>query len=259
MMNWAVKCLLVLVCLGSMTLASCEEAGDASCEVTCPDPPDADLCDGGVGPGEGDEEALRRVMAARRSVRQWSRNAISREDIEALMWAAQGVTAPDMPTGVPDIVGYRTSPSAGATYPLELYVITNNVAGMEQSVYWYHPMRALTADGEFLEEVGPAGSMASEFGAACVGQEWVARAQANIVITADYERTRARYGTRGDTYVTLEAGHAAQNIMLMAVARGLGTVPIGSFGGDVVHELLGLPEEHSVVYVVAVGDPMRDE
>jgi len=248
-MNWAIHSLLILVCL-----AGCEEgdncalAGDTGCDVTCPD----------VEPVAGDEGALRRVMAARRSVRQWSRNALSRDDVAALMWAAQGITAPNMPTAVPDIVGYRTTPSAGATFPLELYVISNNVAGMEQSVYWYHPNKELTADGEFLEQVGTTGSKASEFSAACYGQEWVELAQANIVITADYERTRARYGPRGDLYVTLEAGHAAQNIMLMAVARGLGTVAIGSFDAGVIHELLELPEGQSVVYVVAAGDPMRD-
>ena len=229
----------------------CDQSCDAGCDTTCEEP-DAAPCDSGVGPIEGDEEALRRVMAARRSIRAWDLDPITREDIHAMLWAAQGITAPDMPTGVPGITGYRTSPSAGATYPLELYVVAENVEGMDQGVHWYRPME------ETIEQVGPTGPLAVPFAEACNGQIWVEEAQANIVIAAVHERTMDRYGGRGTFYVTLEAGHAAQNIMLMAVARELGTVAIGAFDGNQVEELLELPEDHAAVYVITVGRPRYD-
>ena len=243
--------LFLTICL---CLSGCEngsqtcDRGDADQDTTCPECDascpecDASCDDGGV-------EALRRVMAARRSIRQWSGEPITREDVEALFWAAQGITDPDRATGLPGVRGFRNSPSAGATYPLEMYVVTENVEGLDQGVYWYRPVE------DTIEAVGPEGSVAAAFAEACSEQPWVEEAAANFVIAADHTRTTNHYGARGTLYVTLEAGHAAQNLMLMAVARGLGTVAIGAFHGNTIEEMLELPDDHSPVYIVTVGHP----
>jgi SagB-type dehydrogenase family enzyme len=245
---------VILLCTISTLFSGCEDGTqpcdrtDAGSDASCPRC-DASCGDADVGPAESDEEVLRRVMAARRSIRQWSGAALSRDDVDALFWAAQGITAPDRPTGLPGVMGFRTSPSAGATYPLEMYVLAESVEGLDQGVYWYH-----TVEGT-IEPAGVEGSLAADFADACSEQPWVGEGAANFVIAAVIERTAERYGPRGTMYVHLEAGHAAQNMMLMAVARGLGTVAIGAFDGPRIAQMLGLPEGHDPMYIVTVGHP----
>jgi SagB-type dehydrogenase family enzyme len=77
-----------------------------------------------------------------------------------------------------------------------------------------------------------------------------------FVITAVYARTEQRYGVeRGTRYVHLEAGHAAQNVLLQATALGLGAVPIGSFSDSEIRTVLTLPEDHAPLYLIPVGKP----
>lgn len=253
---------ILFLCATYLCLSGCEEGtetcecGDAACDAACDagcTECDTSCDDSSVQPAEGDEEALRRVMAARRSIRSWTDEPLTRADVEALFWAAQGITAPDRPTGLPGVRGYRTSPSAGATYPLEVYVVAENVEGLDQGVHWYRPLE------DAIEAAGPEGSLAAAFGEACNDQPWVTEGAANFVITGVHDRTVDHYGGRGVMYVNLEVGHAAQNMMLMAVARGLGTVAIGAFHGTQISELLELPEDHSPVYVITVGHPAREE
>lgn len=183
---------------------------------------------------EGDvsvEETIQR----RRSVRSFRPDALDKEKISQLLWSAQGVTEVGR--------GLRAAPSAGATYPLELYLVS------EDGVYNYAP------DGHALEPVKP-GDARSSLARAALGQGFVAQAPVSIVVAAVYERTAGRYGTeRGERYVHIEAGHAAQNIHLQAVALGLGSVPVGAFDDAGVSEVLSLPEHHAPVYIIPVGYP----
>lgn len=220
------------------------DGGHCDCDVTCPRPQDADQARSDCGtPDEpqscDDLAALRRIINDRRSFRSFSNGSITREDVMDLVWAAQGVTDPDN--------GFRAAPSAGATYPLETYVVADRVDGLDPGVYRYDP------EENSLELSGPTGTHGAELAAASVDQAWVREAAANILFAAVYERTTERYGTRGYNYVSMEAGHAAENLLLMATARGLGSVPIGAFDNAAVVDLLGLPDGQDPLYYVCVG------
>ncbi len=177
---------------------------------------------------------LEDVLSKRRSVRHYSGRALSEDEILRLCWAAQGITHP---------AGYRTAPSAGALYPLELGVAT--AAGW----FVYDPPH------HRLIRRAPDDLRAAIRGAA-LSQEAVGDGPAVFVIAAVPARTAGKYGrARGARYVHLEAGHAAQNLLLEATALGLGAVPIGAFDDARLREVLDLSGAHDVLYLVPVGEP----
>lgn len=145
---------------------------------------------------------------------------------------------------------YRAAPSAGATYPLEVYLVagSNGVNGLEEGVYLYEP------DPHQLEKV-LTGNRQPSLREAALGQSPVSDAPANIIITAVYERTKRRYGARGERYVHMEAGHVGQNLYLQAEVLGLGMVVIGAFHDNQVKKVLDLPEERDPLYVIPIGHP----
>lgn len=175
--------------------------------------------------------SLEEALAKRRSVREYAGRTLTWEEISQLLWAAQGVTSEQ---------GFRTAPSAGALYPLEMYVV------LPQGVYHYTP-----ATHTVTRTV--AGDQRRPLGDAAVRQEAVYQAPAVFVIAAVYQRTAIKYGERAERYVKLEAGHAAQNVLLQATALGLGAVPIGAFYDEQVQSVLGLPQEHEPLYLIPVG------
>jgi SagB-type dehydrogenase family enzyme len=176
------------------------------------------------------EEALH----DRRSVREFGSRALRTEEIGQLLWAAQGVTHGD---------GLRTTPSAGALYPLEIYVAT--AAGLSHYLPVGHRLAEVTR-----RDVRPALQRAA------LGQSAVGDAPAVFAITAVPARTAARYGReRGERYVQLEAGHAAQNLLVQAVGVGLVGVPIGAFDDARVLTALNAPAGETAVYLIPVGAP----
>ncbi|TET22362.1 MAG: SagB/ThcOx family dehydrogenase [Candidatus Stahlbacteria bacterium] len=183
--------------------------------------------------------SIEECLAARRSVRGFASDTLTTEQIATLLWAAQGITDTAR--------GFRTAPSAGATYPLETYLVTH------QGIFLYHP----AAHKITLVKKG---DKRAELALACLGQYWVGKAPASIVLCAVPERTSQRYGERAMRYIWMEAGHAAQNILLEAVALDLGGVPIGAFSDDAVSKLLDLDkaEDKTIpLYVLSVGTPKR--
>ncbi|MHC4340605.1 MAG: SagB/ThcOx family dehydrogenase [Planctomycetota bacterium] len=180
--------------------------------------------------------SLEEALARRRSVRAFDKTPLTRTEIGQLMWAAQGMTGSR---------GERTAPSAGALYPLELYAITAD------GFFHYQPR------GHRLERLRDDDLREKAYETA-LRQSAIRRAPAVIVVTAVYERTAKKYGEkRSPRYVHMEAGHAAQNILLQAVALGLGAVPIGAFHDDPLRESLGLPADHRPLYLIPVGRPAR--
>ena len=178
--------------------------------------------------------SLEQALLARRSTRAFSDREVDLEAIAQLLWAAQGVTDPR---------GFRTAPSAGALYPLELYVVT------QAGVFRYLPE-------DHALEVIKTGDFRTDLYNVALRQDAVLDAPLVIVVTAVYARTAAKYGTeRSPRYVHLEAGHAAQNVLLQAAALGLGAVPIGAFEDSGVQDVLSLPEDHQPLYLVPVGHP----
>lgn len=183
------------------------------------------------------EVSLEHCLLKRRSVRNYRNTALSLADISQLLWVAQGITAE----------GYlRTAPSAGALYPLEIYLAAGNVDGLSPGLYYYHPER------HELVLVKPR-DLRCELARAALGQDCVANGAAIILFAAVYARTSAKYGQRAARYVHMEAGHAAQNVCLQATARGLGTVTVGAFEDDEVKRVAALPDSHEPIYMMPVG------
>ena len=183
------------------------------------------------------EMSVEEAINKRRSVREFSRDSLTLDDIAQLLWAAQGVTSER---------GYRSAPSAGGLYPLELYVVAGNVDGLAPGVYRYRQTEhdlILVASGDHRRRLATA----------ALNQSWVRRAPAVLVIASVYKRTTGKYGQRGRRYAHMEAGHAAQNIYLQATARGLGTVMVGAFDDSEVQRALGLPVDHEPLGLMPVG------
>jgi SagB-type dehydrogenase family enzyme len=176
--------------------------------------------------------SLEDSISRRRSVREFSRQPLTEQQIGQLLWAAQGITHPD---------GFRTAPSAGALYALEVYVAT--LTGF----YHYSP-EAHCLERKSTEDLRPA------LYRAALEQEPILAAGAVFVIAAVYERLAEKYGiARSPRYAHLEAGHAAQNVLLQAVSLGLGSVPMGAFHDEQVHRVLSLPAEQTPLYLIPVG------
>lgn len=216
--------LLLLAVLMTNIAAAGESRAGSEAGVSLPPPPKANAL------------SLHEALAHRRSVREFSAGSLTLAEVSWLVWAAQGITAPDG----------RTAPSAGGTYPLEVYVAAGEVEGLADGVYRYRPVShrlEMVADGDIRLPLADA----------ALEQEWVGQAAMVVVIAALQERTMRRYGKRGERYVHMEAGHAAQNMLLEATALGLGATPVGAFNDAEVARLLRLPAGQTPLYVIPVG------
>lgn len=191
-------------------------------------------------PETAEGASLSYALAERRSIRSFSEtDSLSLAELSQLLWAAQGKTGTR---------GRRTAPSAGATYPLGLLCVVERVSGAEPGLYEYQAVDNLLFSRPSPPELVPG------LAAACLGQSWMGRAAAFLIIVADYSRTTDHYGDRGIRYVDMEAGHAGQNIYLQATALGLGTCAVGAFRDASVAALLGL-ENETPLYIFPVGVP----
>jgi len=176
--------------------------------------------------------SLEEVINARRCVREFTEKDIKLEEISQLLWAAQGITDKTR--------SLRAVPSAGALYPLEIYLITKD--GLFHYIVAKHALEIL--DNRDLRR---------DLAAASLGQASVKQAAADIVICAIFKRVTSKYGERGMRYVDIEAGHAAQNIHLTAVSLGLGSVPVGAFDDQSVQAMLKLDKNTTPLYIITVG------
>lgn len=182
---------------------------------------------------------LNALLEQRRTQRAFAAQPLSLAAAAELLWAAQGVSSAR---------GLRTAPSAGALYPLELRLIASQVAGLPAGIYRYEPAgHALIA--------GPRGEFRAAIAAAAWHQDWIAQAPAIVVISAVEARTTAKYGRRGIRYVHMEVGHAAQNLLLQAVAHDLAAAIVGAFDDDGLARLLKLPENERPLAILPVGHP----
>jgi SagB-type dehydrogenase family enzyme len=183
--------------------------------------------------------SLAQALQERRSVRAYAQTPLSLADVSQLLWSATGVTSTE---------GLRTTPSAGATFPLETYLIAGAIDGLTAGAYHYDPVAhglALTAPGDIRTDLA----------AACMNQTCVATCAAAILFGAVFERTIAKYGDLGHGFVLLEAGHAAQNVSLQAVALGLGAVAIGALNEQRLGVLAAMGKNEKAVYMMVFGKP----
>ena len=183
------------------------------------------------------DQPLEELLRQRRSVRDYQAAALQLSDIGQLLWAAQGISHP---------AGLRTAPSAGALYPLEVYLVAGAVNGLAAGVYHYQ------ANGHRLTLLQD-GDRRTVLAQAAHGQDWVRDAAAVVVLAAVYQRTTRKYGERGVRYVHIETGHAAQNLFLQAQALGLASVVVGAFGDDAVARVLQLPADVQPLVLMPVG------
>jgi SagB-type dehydrogenase family enzyme len=193
-------------------------------------------------PSQKGSVSLEEAIARRRSIRDFTPEPISQSQLSQILWATQGISNTRG--------GYRTVPSAGATYPLEIFVVCgrNGVAGIDDGIYHYNiDSHSLTRHYR--------GDVRLELAGAALDQEFIYEAPVDIVICAVYERTTRRYGSRGERHIHMEVGHAGQNIYLQATALGLATVAIGAFYDEQVREVLRLDEQYKPLYIMPVGKP----
>jgi SagB-type dehydrogenase family enzyme len=188
-------------------------------------------------PVKDSDTSIEEALSKRRSTRSYKDKPLTLAEISQLLWAAQGITSQR---------DLRTAPSAGALYPLEIYVVAGNVTDLHDGVYNYSPYKH-----ELVRVVE--GDKRTELCNAALGQTSVKNAAAVIVISAVYERTTVKYGDRGIKYVHMESGHAAQNVFLQAVPLNLGAVVIGAFYDDAVKEVLKMSESEQPLYIMPVG------
>ncbi len=181
--------------------------------------------------------ALEQALQTRRSVRHYSNAALELAEVAQLAWAAQGITDPQ---------GYRTAPSAGALYPLELYLLAARVTGLEPGLYHYLPAQ------HALQQISSHNPQ-TRLAIAGYNQGALRKAAAVFVITGLEQRTARKYGKRAARYVYIEAGHAGQNLLLQANALGLGSVVIGAFNDGAVKAALGLKGGEQPISLLPVG------
>ena len=178
---------------------------------------------------------LSESLLERRSVRSYSPETIAEEDFSLLLASACGISDP--------VDGLRTAPSGGATYPLDLYVVSET--GVEEYVPKDHSL-------VLIKEGDARSSLAHH----SYRQSFIARAPVTFVICADYPRITSRYRDRGIRYAILEAGHIAQNIHLACVSLGYGSVAVGAYDDDDVAKALGIEGRGHVIYLISAGVPL---
>lgn len=186
---------------------------------------------------------LDKILSDRKSVRRFQAEPLSPGQLSYLLWASDGIQRSEQ--------GYefRTAPSAGALYPIETYIVANDVSDLEPGVYHYglreHALERIRT-GDHREQIA----------AAALGQTTCAKAPAVFAWTAIFARATCKYGQRAYRYIYLDAGHIAENLALAAVSLGLGTCQIGALFDDEVNKLLGVDGvRESIVYMSVVGVP----
>ncbi len=177
------------------------------------------------------------ALLNRRSVRHYKDEPLTLSEISQLLWAAQGITSER---------GLRTAPSAGALFPLEVYVVAANIAHLPTGIYKFN-----SRDRTLLKNVDE--DKRNQLSQAALNQRSIARAPAVLLICAVYERVTRTYGQRGIPYTLMEIGHAAQNVCLQAVAMGMGTVVIGAFRDEEIKMIANLAKDEQPVYIIPIG------
>jgi len=185
---------------------------------------------------------VEKALAGRRSTRRFDPSPIDLSVVAQLLWSAQGIT---------NERGFRTAPSAGALFPLEIYLVTGAVSGLESGVYAYDPSKHHLTRASL-------GDVRTALAEAAYRQQWIAKAPAVLVIAARFDRTTHKYGSRGTRYVHIEAGHASQNVYLQSESLGLGTCMVGAFDDVSVKALLGFRHPIDPIAIMPVGKPLLD-
>jgi SagB-type dehydrogenase family enzyme len=189
------------------------------------------------------ESSFRAALETRESIRDFGRESVTVLQLATLLHAAYGVTH----TAAPRLQPLRAAPSGGALYPLEIYVVALNVAGLASGLYHFDPLRRV------LERARDSDPRTDLYELTVYPEVFVGAAVV-VFMTAVFWRTRFKYGLRGYRFAILEAGHVGQNLLLTATALGLASVPVGGFYDREVDRFLGCDGvNESALYAVSVG------
>lgn len=184
------------------------------------------------------DTSVEEALLKRRSVREYKDEPLTIAELSQILWAAQGITEKRM--------GFRTAPSAGALYPLEIYIVVGKVKELAPGIYKYRPENhdiLLISSGDKRIDLYRVSLM----------QDCIKNAPIVLVISAVFERTTRKYGERGIRYVYMEAGHSAQNVYLQCESLGLGMVVVGAFDDEGVKRVVNLEKEEFPLYIIPIG------
>lgn len=191
--------------------------------------------------------SIEKALNKRRSIRQYKDEPLSLSEISQILWAAYGITKPIKNAPAFLRGGLKTAPSAGALYPLEIYVVAGNVTDLPAGVYKYKP------EGHKLIKIVD-GDKRNELYVASLNQDWVKEAPASIVYSAVFSRTTDKYGERGrERYVCMDIGHSAENIYLQAVSLNIGTVAVGAFYDIKLKMAVNMTKKEEPLYIMPLG------
>ena len=189
-------------------------------------------------PRYSSDVSVEEALLKRRSIREYKDEPLTIAEISQILWSAQGITEKRM--------GFRTAPSAGALYPLEIYIVIGKVKDLVPGVYKYRP------EGHDIVLIS-SGDKRVDLYRISLMQDCIKNAPVVLVISAIFERTTRKYGERGIRYVYMEAGHSAQNVYLQCETLGLGTVVVGAFDDEGVRRVLNLGKGETPLYLIPVG------
>jgi SagB-type dehydrogenase family enzyme len=203
-------------------------------------------------PQHESQTSVEQAISLRRSIRDYPAIPLSISEISQILWAAQGFTQerkepPRMWNPKYEWQGgLRTAPSAGALYPMEIYVLAGNVDGLAKGVYKFIPK-----DHALKKMTGA--DKRKDLADAALKQAAIEKAAAVIVMAGVYERTSYKYGERAERYVHIEAGSIAENVYLQGMTLGIGTVIIGAFVDKDAKAVLQLPEDENPLVIMPLG------
>ena len=188
-------------------------------------------------PRSSSDIPIEKALLMRRSIREYARSPLELEEVSQLLWAAQGITHPG---------GFRTAPSAGALFPLEIYMLAGDVTELPAGIYHFHPHE------HELTQI-QAGDYRQALYEAALKQDFFLDASIVLVFAAVVQRTTVKYGERGIMYVHMEVGSAVVNVHLQVTSMGLGSVFVGAFYNDQIRRVIELPAEEEPLALLPIG------
>jgi len=200
-------------------------------------------------PRTSGDQSLEEIFLNRRTRRDFQTSPLSLTEVSQILWAAYGFKTPEHAkrnTGKTK----RTCPSAGAIFPLEIYLMAGDIMDIPPGFYHYIP------DQHALELIHDR-DLRKDLYEIAYPREMIRIAPVSLIYAAVESKVKERYGERGrQRYIPMDIGHSAQNVYLQAEAMGLGTCAIGAFDDEGIIQVLDLPAEEIPMYVMPVGHPV---
>lgn len=193
-------------------------------------------------PNEISKTSLDNCLKKRKSIREFSDKPITLKQLSYLLWASTGIQRNEHG------FDFRTAPSAGALYPIETYLVINNVKDLSNGVYHY------SIKDHTLEEL-KLGEYGIKTANAALGQDMCAKAAVVFIWTAIFQRSKWKYRQRAYRYIYLDAGHIGENLALASTSLDLGSCQIGALFDEEVNEIVGVDgTSESSIYMSVVGN-----